>query len=228
LPRTWPTWTIRFISIENGCVGATPLAFCGYARQAGRTFFCRELVMLGLPESTLNAAIISTSIVAAAAVLGAAQAATDTIFRYSSPKTGYYAVDNTDLSPDGSNSLAYLNEWDVAIQPDAGKSGCFNAGLHLPHGAVITQVRVFYRATASSGTSVATIQRKKYTREVNDEMRLEFPDSATRTAANMPLNASLTTINNLGFSYGLGVCLRNDTDAFYAARITYTYTHAGD
>lgn len=185
--------------------------------------------MLRLSESSRNAAIISASIVVAAAILGAAQAATDTIYRYSSPKTGFYAIDNTDLSPDGTNSLAYINEWDVALKPDDGENGCFNAGVHLPHGAVITQVRVFYEATAGAQTSFVRIERKAYSTGVNDVVAEgPLPNSADRVGMNIPFNASFTTVNNGGFSYGFGVCLRNDTDMFYAARIRYTYETAGD
>jgi hypothetical protein len=185
--------------------------------------------MVSLSESSRNAAMISASIVVAAAILGAAQAATENIYRYSTPKTGYYAIDNTDLSPDGTNSLAYLNEWDVALRPDENKDGCFNTGVHLPHGAVISQVRVFYQATAGAQTSFVRIERKAYSTGVNEVVTEgQLPDSADRVGVNIPLNASLSTVNNGSFSYGFGICLRNDTDMFYAARIRYTYDTAGD
>lgn len=185
--------------------------------------------MLGLSESSRNAAMISASIVVAAAILGVAQAATENIYRYSSPRTGYVAIDNTDLSPDGTNSLEYFNEWDVALRPDPNRQGCFNSGVHLPHGAVITQVRVFYSATAETEASFVTIQRKPFANGINEEVAgADLPDSADRTRVDVALVASRTTVNNGQFSYGFGVCLRNDTDSFYAARIRYTYENAGD
>jgi hypothetical protein len=173
--------------------------------------------------------MVSASIIVAAAILGAAQAATEAVYRYSSPKTGHFGIDNTDLSPDGSNSLAYFNEWDIAISPDEGKRACFNAGIHLPQGAIITQLRVFYEGAAGADKPFVTIQRKPYATGINDTVAEEdLPESSTRAGVDIRLDPSLTTINNARFSYGFGVCLKSEKDKFYAARIRYTYQNAGD
>jgi hypothetical protein len=194
--------------------------------QAGPPF--TGVAMVSFSESSRNAAMISASIVVAAAILGAAHAATDTVFRYSSPQVGYFAIDNTDLSPDGTNSLAYFNEWDIAISPDDGQA-CFNTGIHLPQGAVINQFRVFYEGGAGSDKPFVTIQRKPYTTGINEPVaEQDLQTSATRAAMNITLNTSRTKINNASFSYGFGICLRNQNDKFYAARIRYTYETAGD
>jgi len=180
-------------------------------------------------ESSRNAAMISASILTAAGILGAANAATDSIFKYTNPKTGYYGIDNTAMSPDGDNSLAYFNEFDVALAPRLGKSACFSTGINLPHGAIITQLKVFYQGGAGADKPFVTLQRKPYTTGINNSVaEQDLPQSATRTATNLLLDASFTTVNNAAFSYGFGICLRNENDIFYAARITYTYQHAGD
>lgn len=133
------------------------------------------------------------------------------------------------MIPDGANSLQYFNEFDVALAPLPGERGCFNTGINLPHGAIMTQLRVFYEGAAGADKPFVTLQRKRYTTGINNSVaEQDLPQSAVRTSANIPLNASFTTVNNAAFSYGFGICLRNENDIFYAARIIYTYQNAGD
>jgi len=186
--------------------------------------------MLNLLESSRSAAMISASILAAAAILGAAQAATDTIFRYSTPRMGVFGIDNMALSPDGNDSLNYRNDWDSGLTPlTPGDDGCFSAGVHLPHGATITKLTVFYKSDPDFTVPTAYFLRKEFSS--GDSQQVGFnalPDSAMRTSNIVPLNAARTTVNNNRYSYGFGICLENNGDTFYAARIVYTYEHAGD
>ena len=188
--------------------------------------------MLGLSESSRNAAMISASIVVAAAILGAAQAATDNVFRYSSPKTGYFGIDNMAMSPDdGTESLDYRNGWDegLALQEPHNNFACFNTGIHLPHGAVITEARVFYQRGASANGPLVSIQRKRYATGANNTIAEEaLPQTQGRAGINIALNSSFVTVDNTAFSYGFGFCLKDEDDVFYAARIKYTYQNAGD
>ena len=114
-------------------------------------------------------------------------------------------------------------------QPGYGRASCFNAGIHLPHGAIITQLRVFYEGAAAAEKPFVTIQRKPYATGINEEVaHQDLPESATRVGVDVTLDTSLTTVNNAQYSYGFGVCLQNENDKFYAARIRYTYQNAGD
>jgi hypothetical protein len=185
--------------------------------------------MLNLLESSRSAAMISASILVAAAILGAAQAATDTIYRYSTPKTGFLGIDNMALIPDSDNALAYQNNWDTGLRPRMGENGCFNAGVHLPHGAIIARLVVFYRSAADATVPRAYLLRKEFSTGTSQQVGFSaLPDAATRTSYDVSLDDALATVNNSRYSYGFGICLENSGDTFYAARIVYTYEHAGD
>jgi hypothetical protein len=193
--------------------------------------------VLNLLESSRSAAMISASILAAAAILGAAQAATDTIFRYSTPRTGYFGIHSMALSPQGDGSLDYRSPWEtegLTVRPM--NDGCFSAGVHLPHGATITQLRVFYKSDplddvgGPDGTvPTAYLLRREFSTNASQRVGFDaLPDSATPTSYVVSLNDARTTVNNTRYSYGFGICLENSGDTFHSARITYRYDNAGD
>lgn len=165
----------------------------------------------------LSGAVLSLCIASAAP----AWAVTSSAFTYSATRTGYYSISPMDLAPDSNASAAtvYLNGWGTAL---TSHNGCFNAGVNLPQGARITaftyvhggSIHAFLTATAFSDGSNVT---------VFEEFSPPTAGRNVRTVAVVPA----VTVSNAGNMYGVGFCVETG-EAFYGARITYTYTSAGD
>lgn len=174
-----------------------------------------------------SAMITAAGIATALALSGSAQALTDKVFRYSSPQTGFYTIDRMAMVPDHDGAV-YLTEWSGGLTTKGDALTCFNAGVNLPQHATITDVTVSYR----SGTHYNPhfyLQRHKFSDGAAHTMAFAVPldDSSTLKAGSLTLVPDLIVIDNRFYSYGFGVCLGAD-DAFYAARIRYTYETAGD
>jgi hypothetical protein len=164
---------------------------------------------------------------AALPLSGAAQAITDTVFRYTNPKTGHFSIGVMAMAP-ASDTASYTVNWNGGSLFSAGDD-CFNTGVNLPHAA--TMKRLIVRYTSGPNTDLIVFLRR-YT--LADGATHAFvagnitDNSLTRKQKNIVLpNNSLLRVNNAQYAYGLGVCVGSDT-GFHGARITYTYTHAGD
>ncbi|HTM74105.1 MAG TPA: hypothetical protein VL198_12825 [Pseudolabrys sp.] len=160
--------------------------------------------------------------VAALFLAGAAHAITDTVFKYSTPQVGHFTVDALGFSPD-SNGVQYGTDWTSGGKTTSAQSfGCFNTAVDLPNGARLkgldiwykTQVRVqFLRHKLSDGTLHL----------IGSD--ITFTDgSGTRQLGKMAFASEL--VDSANYSYGIGVCLTSGS--FYAARVDYTYTTAGN
>jgi hypothetical protein len=182
--------------------------------------------LAGYPRSAAAGAAAALAVVAA---VGTAQAITDTVFKYSTPKTGFFTIDAMALAPDGSNSLNFSNTWLSGLSPAAGNVRCFNAGVNLPNGATITQLSVWYKRAAGSVT-VHLIRKKLADGEGNFLATASLSDSAnTRKVEHFQIDAADAVVNNNLYSYGLGLCPFAQPDStYYSARVAYTYTNAGD
>jgi len=134
----------------------------------------------------------------------------------------YYSIDSMAMTP-----TDYQSAGDFHIDRPSGTlyvgglNRCFNAAIHLPDGATITAVTVYYH----SGTYFDPdfhLYRHRYSDGATGQVAaLSVPnDTGTRTSANLVLKPTLAVVNNLHFSYGFGVCI-GFTDGFYGARITY-------
>jgi hypothetical protein len=158
---------------------------------------------------------------------GAAHAVTDTVFKYSTPKTGYYSIDHMALSPDRTASGASYTRLNIDSGLTTGQEACFVAGVHLPHGATITGLRVWYQSGASGDPAVNFILH----RLVDGQAflvggRTFVDDSGVRKAGNVTVPPGQKVDNNRA-SYGIQVCIFPG-DAFHGARITYSFDNAGD
>jgi hypothetical protein len=181
--------------------------------------------LVGYPRSAAAGAAVALAVVAA---VGTAQAITDTVFKYSTPKTGFFTIDAMALAPDGDVNLHFFNTWDDGLRPAANNDRCFNAGVNLPNGATITQLSLWYKRSGSN-VSVTFIRKKLADGAVNFAVVTLVDDSNTRKVEHIQINPAVAAVNNNLYSYGLGVCLGDVPDnAFYSARISYTYTTAGD
>ena len=103
------------------------------------------------------------------------------------------------------------------IDPDA---------VNLPQEATIIALAAWY---VSSGGALTFRYRNNLATGATDTLVFEqdFNSSETRK----PVNYSVTTLNvvaNSRYSYGFGTCISGTNERFTDARITYTYTNAGD
>lgn len=185
--------------------------------------------MMGNAILSRNAAFFAAGgFIAALFLAGVAHAFTDTIFKYSTPKTGYFTLHPMDFSPTD-QSAAASSDYDIHWNGGsitAATGVCFNAGLHLPHGAKIIAIAGWF--TSSSGGAEIFVGRNNVSTGLGDTLALEVdPDtSGTRKPVNV-VPSAFQVVDNQHYMYGLGICM-GSTDMFHGARITYTYTTAGD
>jgi len=169
-------------------------------------------------------------IMATSAAIGTDQAITDTIFSYSPPKTGYFGLSPMAFVP--ADSFVANNYSIVPIDKIiAPAGGCFNAPVNLPHGATITKFIAWYSANGSQ-TGQFRIFRSRVTDGVADTVAvIDLNNVDSGGARNQVIRdpiASNATVNNALYVYGAYVCLGSGGILFNAARLTYTYTQAGD
>jgi hypothetical protein len=159
---------------------------------------------------------------------GVAQAVTDTIFQYTAAKTGYFAIHPMAMVPDGADSAStYHVGWNGAGLHTTG-GGCFSTSVNLPNGATMTALDIWY-SSGTGGNPQMVILRYKVADGTSDFVADRFfkDDSATRKGGTAPINVAFAVADNAHYTYGFGTCLTAN-DSFYGARITYTYTNAGD
>ena len=167
------------------------------------------------------------AILAALSFTGVAQAITDTVFRYSAPKTAYFPISGMAMNA-SSDNYDYNNGWFTGLSPASGVP-CFSTGVNLPHGSTITGLTIWYE----SGDVGSGVTASLYRFQLNDgsfdtigERTFLNDTNGIRKAGNVPVATSFATVNNFQFSYGLGICL--ETTTFRDARVRYTYNTAGD
>jgi hypothetical protein len=160
---------------------------------------------------------------------GAAQAITDTAFKYSTPKTGFYGLSPMAFAPDSNASAdAYNISWPDNSGNITGTGHCFNAGVNLPQGSKISAMAVWYTGT---GSLLVALYRSKvadgsfdYVDSINANVA-----SATRKVINQAIaSAAFATVDNQAYVYSVGICLQSGNVQYDAGRITYSYTTAGD
>jgi hypothetical protein len=182
---------------------------------------------LTFPRSTVA---IAGGLLAVLAVVGTAQAITETAFKYSAPKNGFFTIDHTAMKPlaPGSN---YISSFDTSLRLLADGGPCFAAGVHLPNGAKITGVAVTYRSGVGEDPGGLLFSRKFSDGTATAIAAKEIvDDSDVRKVAHLGMLAtpSQATVNNAQYSYTFGFCLETTDNFFDMARIAYTYQNAGD
>jgi hypothetical protein len=186
--------------------------------------------MLSKNNWLCRTAVAVTSILATCCVTGVANAATDTIYKYSQPKTGSYVIDPMDMAADRSTGNDYFNDWTNGLHLNSGKSGCFNAGVHLPQGAKITQALLFYSSQAGKDKVTINLYRRTLNGNILSTIgnALGTTQTGNNSSVKVSLDESLTTVNNLANSYSVGVCPGDTGNTIQGIRILYTYNNAGD
>ena len=86
----------------------------------------------------------STAVLVALLLSGAANAITDTVFRYSTPQTGYLALPANVFTPlDDSTAYSVTNRSQLRLDTD--DFACFVTPVNLPQGADMTNLTVWYQ-----------------------------------------------------------------------------------
>jgi len=169
---------------------------------------------------------------AALLLAGAAHAITDNVFKYSTPRTGWYGLSPMGFVPDRFNSAdGYAQAEPLYLSLANGHTGgCFDTGVNLPHNAKITGFAVWYRSDTSPSVTAAVYRSKISDGTANQVAFLSSTDtSLTRKGMAVAVPDSATaTVNNRDYVYSVLLCFNHANDRYYAGRITYSYATAGD
>jgi hypothetical protein len=165
-------------------------------------------------------------IAALASVLAAAPFAGTLSAAPATQKTGRLGIDPMAMSPDG--NFAFENDWATGL---TNTYNCFNAGINLPQGAKITNVAIAYNSPGADPSPdhrvYVELRRKMFSTGQTENIGARiFPrTNGSRTLSKLPTpNGETTPIDNLKYTYGIGVCMGAVQNSFYGARILYTYT----
>jgi hypothetical protein len=181
---------------------------------------------------TRNAAFFLVGGFAAALfIAGTAHAITDTIFKYSAPKTGYLPVPAAAFGPaNSSGQYNFENEAEYA-RPATNNETCFKAPVNLPQGATMSVFSLWY--ATDGGTGIVRLFRAGDTGGLDQLFSKPIPDNGDLNSraviTTKTFGGAMATIDNRAYSYWLFTCLTNGMDSIIlSARITYTYSTAGD
>jgi len=108
--------------------------------------------------------------------------------------------------------------------------GCFVRNVEFPDGAQIKHL-TFWSSEQTSGSAQINFYRLNVSTNHLDEISIVLSQdtSGNRAATNGPIAAGpIAVVNNQHFAYEVRVCLNDSHTVFYSARITYTYSNAGD
>ena len=170
---------------------------------------------------------IVVGVVATLVLSGTAIAVTDTTFTYSSTKTGYLTIHPQAMTP-SDDTVAndyFVSYGDARLQTAGG--GCFSTGVNLPQNAKITTLQTYYNSL--TGANRVMLERNNLSTDAIDllvDHTIANFEGLRRSVIDTVPIAQRTVWNNV-YSYAFAVCLGAD-DMFEGARLTYTYTTAGD
>ena len=162
---------------------------------------------------------------------GAANAITDTNFRYSAPKTGYLTITAAAFTP-GLLTSAYVNNGAV-LSPSTTNQTCWYAPVNLPHGATMSRLHLWY-ASESPDLVIIQLIRRTFANGAEGQIVSESAPASggLYRVAGYPITGAMQTVDNARHGYYVRMCLQYDgtgeTPKYHGARITYTYTSAGD
>jgi len=170
-------------------------------------------------------AAAAAGVTAALLVSGVAQAITDNVFKYSTVRTGWYSIPTTAMVPT-TDVWAYS---DSAFGSELSSSGgaCFTTGVNLPQGATVTEIRAWYKSSTANDARTFFLRTNLATGATDSIVDQTDPDSSGTRQPVAYAVATNNVANNSRYSYGFGTCTNSDSH-FNGARVTYTYTTAGD
>jgi hypothetical protein len=189
---------------------------------------------LSMPNvlSSRNAAFFAAGgFMAAVFLVSAAHAVTDTIFKYSTVKTGYFGLSPLAFSPSDFNyASGFVVQFaSVGVRPAGSRtSACFNANVNLPQGATITDFVVSHETDVTRGVELFLTRHGLDGTDAFIAATQSGNTGGARHWLRAPINSAMAVVDNSRYAYGAGVCVNSANSAFFVGRITYTYTNAGD
>jgi hypothetical protein len=160
-----------------------------------------------------------------------AQAATDTNYKYSTPRKGYFTIDAGGMTPESSSLIYSVSSAPVALSlAPASPIGCFRASVNLPQGAQITAVNAFYSTALTGNTPYFSLRRVDLNTGMPEIIAEKIVPLTTvgRKAYAAPVAVGLAAVNEIKYSYEFMMCTMSSNHAFGGARIMYTVGNAGD
>jgi hypothetical protein len=169
-------------------------------------------------------ALIAGIVSAAALRAEAAQPVTASAFKYSAPKKGFFMLPVGAFTPSTTN--AYQNTGYLIFTT----GNCFIGPVNLPNGTRIASVEFWYVKQSASSFTVNFIRQRMSTAATATLMSVTPAGTAGALKGRSVAVAdpSLQVVDNAHYQYSLFVCMSDATDNFHGARVTYTYTNAGD
>lgn len=178
-------------------------------------------------STSRNAAFFAAGAFTAALFIGgAAQAITDTVFKYSTPQTGFLQIPNGSFVAETSTS-AYSNNTDaISIGIDT-VTTCFQAPVNLPAGAKMTELDIAYQKANGTSDFTVLMVRRKMSDATSTIMFSQHLANTGYKVAHIPIT-TLQLVDNQQYSYAVELCMNSTSSFFRGARIVYTYTNAGN
>ena len=173
---------------------------------------------------------VAVTVLAAVPLGPAAQAVTDTEFRYSTNQRGYLMVPPGALVP-SSNTSQYDLQGGFKIITNSAAQVCFYAPVNLPNGARLTALRTWYLRPAAPDVFFVNLRRigvAGLTLEmVAGDQSTQLPVRTTYGVGVTAINDGLEIIDNRRYAYYLQYCIANDAE-IYTTRVDYIYRNAGE
>jgi hypothetical protein len=158
---------------------------------------------------------------------GAVKAATEPDFTYSQPQTGHLQLPTPAFAP--ITSTAAWSQDGRDLSPSANTNTCFLAAVNLPEQSRIVRVSFWYLRETGTAYSVQLFRNRVADGTIQPLINAAPAVSSTRTGMNAAIaTPALRVVDNLRYSYMMLVCTDSALNSFGGARITYSYTDAGD
>jgi len=169
---------------------------------------------------------IAAAFLAPLLVNGGAQAITDNVFRYSSPKTGHLQIPAAAFGV--THSDTGFDKSAILFSPSDDVDTCFAAAVNLPDRARMTDLAVWYVKGNGTDFTVQLFAQKMTDGSVSSPVGGQLADNGgARTRANFNITTG-QVVDNQNHNYTIQVCTNARNNEFYGARVTYTYVTAGD
>ncbi len=140
---------------------------------------------------------------------------------YSAAQTRYYSFDPTEFLTINANSveITYSGARGSALEPTSGSSTWAAATLHLPHGAIVSNIK-FVCYDNKPGKDISFYYTKNDATGSTSDIATA---SSSGSSGAQTLNASFTdTIDNQNYSYKVVVNLNDNSHQVFGVRVTYT------
>ena len=169
--------------------------------------------------------VLSGAILIGLPLSGGAKAITDTIFKYTTPKTGYLQIPASAFTPDNLTNN-YSNDA-VQITPSTNNLTCFSAPVNLPHGVKMTSWSLMQKSGA--GEFSGGIRSSGYGGGASGGLILYKPTLPDTGGIVKLFNFAISeVIDNTHHTYSVFACMTSSTASFAGMRVAYQYTNAGD